>query len=146
MQSVKFEEVLDAILRQDGRYSREAYHFLREALDHTQRNIHRGSDPARTPDQRHVSGQQLLEGIRDYALQSLGPMAFHVFEAWGIQRCEDFADLVFNLVDHGRGMFGKTDQDSRDDFKDGYDFVEAFRHPFLPERRRSHCPREVRKA
>jgi uncharacterized repeat protein (TIGR04138 family) len=33
-------------------------------------------------------------------------------------------EIVFNMVDHG--LLSKTEQDSRDDFKGGYDFYEAF--------------------
>jgi uncharacterized repeat protein (TIGR04138 family) len=140
MQSVHFDEILDAVVRQDPRYSREAYHFLREALDFTQRRVHGRKETSQASDQRHVSGQQLLEGVRDLALQSFGPMAYHLFETWGIRRCEDIGELVFNLVDHGRGMFGKTERDSRDDFKEGYDFHEAFRRPFLPGDHRAVRP------
>lgn len=139
MQSAYFEEILDAILAQDARYAREAYHFVREALDHTQRKVypaHQSADTTASGENRHVSGPQLLDGIREYGLQEFGPMTLHVFHSWGIQRCADFGDIVFNLVDHGRGMFGKTDQDSLEDFRGGYDFDEAFRQPFLPRRQR----------
>jgi uncharacterized repeat protein (TIGR04138 family) len=76
MQSAYFEEILDAILAQDERFSREAYHFVREALDHTQRKVYPPEKTAQadsSAETRHVSGRQLLEGIRDYGLQSFGP-------------------------------------------------------------------------
>jgi uncharacterized repeat protein (TIGR04138 family) len=82
---------------------------------------------------RHVSGQELLGGIRDYALAQFGPMTKMVFEEWGIKRCEDFGEIVFNMVEIG--LLGKTDQDSREDFANGYDFDDAFRKPFLPASR-----------
>jgi uncharacterized repeat protein (TIGR04138 family) len=31
------------------------------------------------------------------------------------------------------GLLAKTDKDSRDDFRNGYDFTDAFRKPFWPE-------------
>jgi uncharacterized repeat protein (TIGR04138 family) len=78
----------------------------------------------------HVSGQELLSGIREFALRQFGPMALTVLEEWGVKRCEDFGEIVFNMIESG--LLAKTAEDSRDDFKGGYDFMEAFREPFLP--------------
>jgi uncharacterized repeat protein (TIGR04138 family) len=145
MQSVNFELIIDNIRSRDSRYAREAYHFVREALDYTQRKVH---NDARAPqlENRHVTGQQLLEGIREFALQTLGPMTLFTFEEWGVRHSEDFGNIVFNLVEHGEGMFGKTEEDSREDFKGGYDFSHAFRQPFLPQRRGLQPTRQMREA
>jgi uncharacterized repeat protein (TIGR04138 family) len=132
MHTVNFDEIVDRIVRIDPRYAREAYHFVREALDYTQQSIHKSNRASRDIADRHVTGQQLLEGIRAYALNTLGPMTLFTFHEWGLQSCVDFGEIVFNLVEHGQGMFGKTDQDSREDFKPGYEFDTAFRLPFLP--------------
>jgi uncharacterized repeat protein (TIGR04138 family) len=134
MHTVHFDEIVERILAHDNRYKREGYAFVREALDFTQQRIHKGSRDRRDRKDRHVTGQQLLEGIREYALQSFGPMSLFVLEEWGLQRCDDFGEIVFNLVEYGQGMFGKTDDDSRDDFKNAYAFFDAFRLPFLPGR------------
>ncbi len=131
MPTVDFEDELAKILAADNRYSREAYFFVREALDHTQRQIGR---PPRD-EVRHVTGQQLLEGARDYALSQYGPMALTVLEAWGIRAGEDIGEIVFNMVE--AGLLAKTDQDSREDFKGGYRFEEAFTRPFLPSSKRA---------
>ncbi|MCL4177320.1 MAG: hypothetical protein KJ072_06200 [Verrucomicrobia bacterium] len=132
MHTVHFEEIVDKIVQLDRRYASEAYYFVREALDHTQQSVHKSAHPGREAADRHVTGQQLLEGIRLYALKSFGPMSIFTLREFGVQSCEDFGEIVFNLVEHGQGMFGKTEQDTRDDFKPGYDFEVAFRHPFLP--------------
>jgi uncharacterized repeat protein (TIGR04138 family) len=79
-----------------------------------------------------VSGQELLEGIREFALEQYGPMTFALLEGWGLRRCEDFGEIVFHLVDYG--VLGKTEQDRREDFAGGYDFREAFLRPFEPAR------------
>lgn len=136
MQPQSFEAVLERILNQDPRYHREAYLFLREALDYTQRAISKANQGK----MRHVSGQELLAGIRAYALQQYGPMTLLLLNEWGVRRCEDFGELVFNLVD--AGVLSKTETDSRADFANGYDFEEAFRKPFLPSqpRRRADLP------
>jgi uncharacterized repeat protein (TIGR04138 family) len=126
MQEQTFDDTLALILAQDPRYQRDAYLFVKDALDHTQKTVVR-----ETREQiRHVSGQELLEGIRGYALAQFGPMADLVFEEWGVHCCEDFGEIVFNLVEIG--LLGKTEQDSRADFQNAYTFHDAFRKPFLP--------------
>ena len=126
MQEVTFDEALALIQTKDPRYHREAYLFVREALDHTQKTIGKEKKGCL----RHVTGQELLEGIREVALTQFGPMATTVLEEWGIHRCEDFGEIVFNMVEIG--LLAKTDKDSRVDFAGGYNFDDAFRKPFLP--------------
>jgi uncharacterized repeat protein (TIGR04138 family) len=126
MQKIGFAEALDSILASDSRYHREAYLFLRDALDFTtkqQRKI-------KGPGVRHVTGPELLDGVRQYALKEFGPMVMTVFDSWGIRSCEDFGHMVFNLI--GAGIFGKTERDSIEDFKNVYDFEETFVKPFAP--------------
>ncbi|MBU1693828.1 MAG: hypothetical protein KJ726_02300 [Verrucomicrobia bacterium] len=125
MKKPSYEEVLNQVVREDPRYDAQAYEFLREALDFTIKLLNK---PAEGPT-RHVSGGELLEGIRQYALQEFGPMALTVLNRWGVRRCEDFGEMVFNLVD--KGILGKTDRDRKEDFGGGYDFEQAFRQPFL---------------
>jgi uncharacterized repeat protein (TIGR04138 family) len=127
MQQITFEQALENIQARDPRFHRDSYYFVREALDHTQKCIvkeNRGQ-------LRHVSGQELLSGIRDFALAQFGPMALTVFDEWGIHTCRDFGEIVFNMVE--TGWLAKTETDSREDFQDGYDFNQAFRNPFLPK-------------
>lgn len=126
MHEASFEEALEKILAKDPRFHRDAYFFVREALDHTQKSIVKENKGQ----MRHVSGQELLAGIREFALAQFGPMTITVFEEWGVRRSQDFGDIVFNMVE--TGWLAKTDKDTRDDFQDGYDFIEAFRKPFLP--------------
>ncbi|MFO1500412.1 MAG: Minf_1886 family protein [Verrucomicrobiota bacterium] len=129
MQPLNFDEVLQRILSQDTRYPRDAYLFLREALDFTQRQLTEG----KRNEPRHVSGRELLGGLRAYALAQFGPMAKTVLNEWGITKCQDFGEIVFNMVD--QGLLSKTENDSRQDFKDGFDFEDAFCAPFRPQRR-----------
>ncbi len=126
MHETSFEDKLDRILAKDARYPRDAYLFVREALDHARKLV--GRDARRHV--QHVTGQELLAGIREYALAQFGPMAPTVFAEWGVHNCRDFGEIVFNMVDIG--LLAKTDRDSRADFLDGYDFNEAFCKPFLP--------------
>ncbi|MCX7722391.1 MAG: hypothetical protein N2379_04945 [Verrucomicrobiae bacterium] len=131
MQRLSFDEVIEQILAKDKRYARDAYEFVREALDYTQKKLFKHK-PRETP---HVTGQELLEGIREFALQRFGPLTLLVFDEWGIRSTEDFGEIVFNMVD--AGLLAKTEKDSRADFANGYDFDEAFRQPFLPSSKKS---------
>ncbi|MFH0887628.1 MAG: Minf_1886 family protein [Planctomycetota bacterium] len=109
-------DLIDKILKEDIRYQREAYNFVFEALQYTLKKIGK---------YRHISGGELLDGIRNYALQQFGPLAKMVFNKWGVLRTDDFGEIVFNLVN--AGLMGKTEDDSKDDFKDRYDFNEVFK-------------------
>jgi uncharacterized repeat protein (TIGR04138 family) len=129
MQEINFDEKVEVILTKDGRYARDAYSFVREALDHTQKLVgkeNRGQV-------RHITGQELLEGIRQFALNQFGPMAVTVLEEWGIRNSRDFGEIVFNMVEIE--LLAKTENDNRDDFNNGYDFTDAFRKPFWPPSR-----------
>ena len=134
MHEALFEEALVEIIGRDSRYHRDAYLFVREALDHTQKtaNKEEAARLARAPagQEKHVTGQQLLGGIREFALAQFGPMTQMVLEEWGVRNCRDFGEIVFNMVESG--WLKKTEKDSREDFNGGYDFHEAFRKPFLP--------------
>jgi uncharacterized repeat protein (TIGR04138 family) len=115
------EELLQNILGRDPRYAAEAYFFVRAGLDYTVRRLDKP---------RHVSGRELLEGLREFALAEFGPMTKTVLNGWGIRCTEDVGEIVFNMVE--TGLLGKTEKDSRADFASGYDFDEAFRKPFRP--------------
>jgi uncharacterized repeat protein (TIGR04138 family) len=128
MRKIDFYEAVVQIVRKDSRYAPEAYGFLREALDFTMKTLGKPKRGAA----RHVSGRELLEGSRKYALQQYGPMAMTVLNTWGITQGEDFGQIVFNLVH--KGVLGKSDQDALEDFAGGYDFRTAFRAPFEPEK------------
>ncbi len=127
MQNRSFEDSVEKICETDSRYSADAYFFLREALDVVTKRI----KEKETGLHRHVSGGELLEGFREYALQEFGPMTLTVLQTWGVQQTEDVGNMVFNLVDAGK--LGKTDEDKPEDFANGYNFSEAFGKPFEPE-------------
>ena len=126
MYKQSYDEVLEEIISVDPRYHRDAYHFVREGLDYTQQSISKQEKGA----VRHISGQELLGGMRAHALEQYGPMTPLVLDEWGVKCCEDFGEIVFSMVEHN--LLAKTAEDSREDFKGGYDFQDAFCKPFLP--------------
>ena len=127
MSEKNFPEGIKEIHHKDDRFGKGAYYFIREALDHTLKNLEKED----RKNKGHVSGIELLNGIRDYALDRFGPMTMTLMEHWNISKCRDFGDIVFNLVDHG--ILGRTENDSLEDFEGGYTFKEAFEYPFQPK-------------
>jgi len=127
MQQFDYDEVLDLILAKDDRYPREAYHFVREGLDYTQHKMTRMSG---VTEPQHVSGQELTDGMRQFALETYGPMAKMLLNEWGILGTTDFGEIVFNLVENN--LLAKTEKDTREDFAGGFDFEEAFTAPYEP--------------
>lgn len=114
------------IIERDSRYDAEAYAFVMTALHYLM---------SKKKKRRHISGQELLEGIRRYGLRQFGPMTRTVLEYWGIKSTTDFGEIVFNLVESG--LMRKRPEDSKDDFKDVFDFKAVFDKPYCL----SHNPR-----
>jgi uncharacterized repeat protein (TIGR04138 family) len=117
------------LLKKDPRYKLEAYQFVREALDYAQHKLGMGSGKPlppgeEPPPEAHLTGQQLCEAIRRYALEQYGYMAKIVLSAWGVHSTGDFGEIVFNLIDIKE--MRKSEADRREDFDDVYDFEEAF--------------------
>jgi uncharacterized repeat protein (TIGR04138 family) len=111
------------------RYPVEAYEFLCQSLMFTQEALDRvPASNARLEEavDKHVSGEELLEGVRRFALDQFGPMAYVVFHQWGIKTTADFGNMVFHLIDSGVWFRSETDQ--VEDFHDRYDFERAFVH------------------
>lgn len=132
MQQPDFNEIVALICKEDGRFDRRAYDFVRLGLDQTVKEL-RKKEAARSDRSRHVSGAELLEGLRTYALDQYGPLAKTVLNAWGVRRCRDFGEIVFNLIEYK--VFSKTENDRKEDFADIYDFEDAFVKPFQPAKR-----------
>jgi uncharacterized repeat protein (TIGR04138 family) len=111
--------ILD-LTRRDPRYRPEAYHFMFEALDYTL--------SLRGATRRHVSGPEIMDGVRRLALEQFGFLARPVFRHWGITRTDDFGEIVFNLI--RADLLQKTADDRKEDFFGLYEFEEAFDQAF----------------
>ena len=111
---IDFYQKLEEITEKDRRYKADAYEFVMQAIGFTQKKLNR---------EGHISGKELLGGIREFGLQQYGPLTKTVFERWGIKTTDDFGKIVFKMVENG--LIRKTETDSQDDFKDVYDFKEA---------------------
>ncbi|MEE2808704.1 MAG: Minf_1886 family protein [Verrucomicrobiota bacterium] len=127
MQKTDFHDAVEQVLTNDSSYSSDSYYFLQEVLlkaVEIQRKETSGEN-------KHVTGEDLLDVFRDRALAQFGPMAMTVLQEWGLSKTEDIGDMVFNLIE--AGAFGKSEHDKREDFMNGYKFHDAFVIPFLPK-------------
>ena len=141
---------LSQLLQRDRRYKLDAYLFVLESLAFGQENLGMGAEPPteelesssgqeessgrapgrgrgrsrRRQPERHVSGQELCEAARQYALQQYGYMAPTVLGSWGVHRTNDFGEIVFSMIEIGQ--MRKTRRDKREDFDDVYEFSDAF--------------------
>jgi uncharacterized repeat protein (TIGR04138 family) len=135
MQKLDFAEAVAVLTDSDSRYHADAYFFLREGLDQAVKLRKR-----QMGESGHVTGQQVCEGLRQLAIKAFGPMVPMVLEYWGIRKTDDFGEMVWNLIE--LGVFGRTENDSREDFKNVYSFRDAFVTPYVPV----PVPRVERKA
>jgi uncharacterized repeat protein (TIGR04138 family) len=116
-----FVEKVRALAKKEGRYDFQAYLFVFQALEFTLKRIGK---------RRHVSGQELLEGIKDFALLNFGAMGKTVFDQWGVAESVDFGRIVFALVEDE--LMSKTETDDISDFAVGFDFEETFGKNYRP--------------
>jgi uncharacterized repeat protein (TIGR04138 family) len=128
MQPIRFEESVVSILERDQRYDGHAYFFLKDALDFTVKRFAENASGRN----RHVTGKELLEGFRDFALEQYGPMAATLMEEWGIHQSGDIGNMVFRLIEEQ--VFGKQDTDKPEDFEGWFDLNQSLRVPFLPKK------------
>ena len=114
-------EALRKLALTDGRYSPEAFNFLFESLPEAMRLA--GKEKAEGTE-RHVTGQEVLSGMRHHAEQLFGPLAAAVWRSWGVSETLDWGRIVFLLVENG--LLNRQESDTIEDFRDGFDFDEVF--------------------
>lgn len=115
------DEKIREMVRSDSRYPAAAYHFVFEALDFA---MLRSGRHRRRGVERHLTVPELLESIRDFAIAQYGPLSRVVLETLGVFRTEDLGEIVFALV--GSGLLNKQETDTREQFRNGFSFREAF--------------------
>lgn len=123
------EKSLEEIVAQVGLYPIEAFHFIQAGLEYTATKAH---GERKEPEvKRHITGQQLSEGLREFALLQWGLLARTVLKRWNINRTDDFGRIVFALVENR--YMSKTHEDRIEDFKNVYDFRKAFEEGYRIE-------------
>jgi uncharacterized repeat protein (TIGR04138 family) len=134
---------LAELLLRDRRYKPEAYAFVYQALGYAHQVLAMGTvkpnEPA--PDEKesgppegeqHLTGQQLCEAMRLYALEQYGYMARCVLNSWGVRATGDFGEIVFSLIRIGE--MRKSKDDRREDFDDVFDFETGLEGSFRIQR------------
>jgi uncharacterized repeat protein (TIGR04138 family) len=106
---------IEQMAAEDGRYHPQAFDFVYKALEHKLRQL---------GERRHLTAEELLDGLRQLALERFGLLARTVLEQWGVSRTEDVGEMVYLLIEHG--LLFKTEKDSKEEFKDVFDFRQAF--------------------
>lgn len=128
MHNERFDQAVSKILERDSAFPRQAYELMPAALNYTLRRLQAGQPGAEV--HGHVNGRQLAEGFRDFMLEEYGPFAADILAKYNIRSTADIGRLVYNLI--SVGMFGKTENDREADFRNLYDFRDAFELPFQP--------------
>ena len=109
-----------------GLYPPEAYAFIQQGLSFTVQKLHgKVKDPKAN---RHVSGPDLCEGLRELALSQWGRLARTVLRRWNITTTADFGRIVFAMVE--AGLMQKTEEDSLEDFRNVFDFRTALENEY----------------
>ncbi|MEM9943281.1 MAG: Minf_1886 family protein [Planctomycetota bacterium] len=128
------------LVNQDPRYPVDAYWFVREALAYAADSLELGASILEEDDdelelsmqkarrERHLTGQQLCEAIRQYALNQYGYMANVVLKSWNIDKTDCFGDIVYNMI--SIGLMKKSSEDRKSHFDNVFDFEDAFENNF----------------
>ena len=117
------------------RYHPHAYQFVFQALQHSQRRLGRPAATGPDDEDAHITGPELLQGLRELALEEFGLLTTMVFRHWGVCGTEDFGRIVFEMVE--RGDMRKTDRDQLSDFCEVYDFEQVFDREYRIDTRRA---------
>ena len=111
MSDDRFTVAVDRIRQVDGRYRKEAYAFMNDAVAYTVKK-HSAADSGRKD--RHVTGGELIYGTVELAVQEFGVLAPYVLYDWGISDGSAIGDIIFHLI--REGVLSKSKDDSREDF------------------------------
>lgn len=69
---------------------------------------------------RHVTGQELSLGLREYAWERWGLLARTVLKKWNVTSTMDFGKIVYAMIEGG--VLAKSPTDKLEDFRNVYDF------------------------
>ena len=118
------------LLRDDPRYSLEAYQLVQDALGYAQKVLLLGDSDSREFDldddaaEHHLTGQQLCRAVKLYAQDQYGYMARLVLRSMGLDSTDAIGDVVYNLINIG--CMKKSKRDKREHFSNVFDFEDEF--------------------
>ena len=119
MDEIDFEtDSFSDIVAKDHRYNARAYALLMDVINYLSEEL----------ETKHMDAGFILDEFRERTLDQYGPLSYTVLTEWGVERCEDIGEMMFNLVESKR--VNKDDSDSPEAFVGRYDFEEAFKGPY----------------
>ncbi len=116
----EFWLAVERIRAADARYACDAYAFVMDGLDHTVRAL---------DERRHVSAEELLDGLCRFARDKFGMLAYDVLRSWGVTTGRDVGDIVFHLID--AGILSRREEDTREDFDTALDLKRALEDTYF---------------
>lgn len=126
MQNVGFYETVKRIMYKDRRYHFDSYAFVNDAVIYT---VKKFESQRSTGESKHVSGEELIVGVLEYATKMFGPLAYEVFCEWNIKDGISIGNVVFNMLEFG--LLSKTEEDSIDDFNITTNFEKSLSAQFI---------------
>ena len=101
-------------MREECRYTREAYLFVADAVTYTASNLEV---------HRHLSALELLEGAKRFGKSKFGCLSDMVLCSWGLVSGKDVGNVVYLLI--GEGILSASDDDDIEDFNVNFSFAET---------------------
>ena len=124
----KIKKQFHALSLKSKRFTPEAFLLITEAMMKTREWVKKGvlreDDPAgvtreSTQGGFHISGRELLSGLKKIAFERWGRMATTVLSMWGMKDCEDVGEIVFMMLEEPDIGWNKREEDTREDFLGG---------------------------
>ncbi|MBE6407605.1 MAG: hypothetical protein J6S98_07855 [Lentisphaeria bacterium] len=109
------EKALYGIVSRDPKYPVAAYKFVSAGVQYT---VHSHQRTDKQGVERHVTGQELLRGILEFAALQYGFLAPDVLEYWNFRSGRDIGNTVYAMI--GAGLLSAGPNDRLEDF-DGID-------------------------
>lgn len=124
--SPSHDELYDEVARRHPQYPRAAYVFVGTAVHEIAVKIlkHHSDSDEKSNRSRHITGQELVLGLKDLLLKRYGRLAIDVLRHWHISETLDFGKIVYFLVEVQ--LLSVSPEDSFEDFRDVYSFSDVF--------------------
>ncbi len=107
----KEEKAIYAIVSRDPKYPVAAYKFVSAGVQYT---VHSCRKAEKQGVERHVTGQELLRGILEFAALQYGFLAPDVLEYWNFHTGRDIGNTVYAMI--GAGILSAGPNDRLEDF------------------------------
>ncbi len=111
------KKALAAMLRKDCTYPMPACQFVADAVHYTVHSLKVA---------RHVTGQELIRGILEFAVMKFGFLAPDVFAYWNFRSGRDIGNTVYAMI--GAKILSASPDDRLEDFDGVPDLASALKN------------------